>query len=178
MATGRQRGALEDAIVRMVDDLSIKHGWSWATEGGMRAELERRTGRRVGERSIGRVLRRLEAEGKIVHRRILPGERMPNGKLTSHGSQRNRYVPRWQKRAEEKRKARARARAETTARQRAVAEAAAAVRPAPKPQRKEPERVQLTAAEQQELSRLLADEDYVQLALFWSSRAKPPDNDA
>lgn len=174
-------GPLDDAVIRLVGDLSVTHGWSWATERGLRDELERRTGRRVGERSIGRVLRRLVKTGAIAHRRILPGGRMANGMRTSHGTQHNRHIPRWLQRAERKRERRRLERQARIERQRTDAEAAAArkraddsARARASERQERAERVQLSAEEQAEVQGYIAGGDFVQLALFWKNRAKPP----
>lgn len=100
------RGALEDHVLTLVRDLSGRHGWSWATEAGFRAELQRRSGRRIGERSFLRALDRLAERGVIEHVRIYPGQRMANGQRTSFGTTHNRIVAR----AERRRKAKQRAR--------------------------------------------------------------------
>lgn len=174
---GIARGAIDDAVCRIVDELQRRHGWCWATERGLREELERQTGRRVGARSIGRALKRLSAQGIISHRRVMPGRRMANGQLTSHGTQHNRHVPRWELRAKRKRAAKERERARIIAEQLAERERAAerkrlAGRQPPEP-REEP--LKLSEDKQRELARLIAAGDFVQLELFFAKHGKPPD---
>lgn len=102
MVTGsprRSRGSLDDLVLKTVRELQPgAKKYAYASERGIREEIERRTGRRVGARSIGRSLGRLAAKGLVLHRRVLPGRRMANGKITSHGTQHNRVIPRWEKR--------------------------------------------------------------------------------
>lgn len=100
------RGTLDDHVLTLVRDLSGRYGWSWATESGFRRELERRSGRLIGERSFLRAVDRLVKKGVLEHVRIYPGQRMANGQRTSFGTTHNRIVAR----AERRKRARARAR--------------------------------------------------------------------
>lgn len=98
--------ALDAHVLTLVRDLSSRHGWTWATESGFRRELERRTGRRIGERSFLRAVDRLARKGLIEHERVLPGQRMANGVNTSFGTTHNRIVARAERRKRERERAR------------------------------------------------------------------------
>jgi hypothetical protein len=176
----RLRACLDDAVRDMVIDMSRRYGWTWAYEPGFRAELERRTGRRVGARSIARVLRRLAARGEIEHRRIPPGGRLPNGARTGCGGQKNRHVPRWKARKAKKRAVRDRERARVIAEQLAERERAAERKRLAGEQPREPSEqpAKLSLDKQQELQRLISAGDFEQLSLFWrdvEASRKPPD---
>jgi hypothetical protein len=77
--------ALIDAILHLIEGLCVQRGRSWATERAKRGMLAE-DGRIVGERSIGRVERKLAREGILERKRIFPGGRLPTGNQSSKGT--------------------------------------------------------------------------------------------
>jgi len=100
----------------MIRDLSAQYGKAFASESGLRRELWRRTGYVCGERSIGRVIARLVAQGEVGHERVKPNRKLIQGATTYHGGQHNWLITR-----RAARKARRRAADEQRQAQRAAA---------------------------------------------------------
>lgn len=88
----------------MIEELSRRHGKCFASEAGLRHDLHRRTGYVCGERSIGRVIKRLVALGKWGAERVKPNHFLATGKKTDCGGTHTWIVSRF-----EQRKARRRA---------------------------------------------------------------------
>lgn len=107
-------GLLRDRALDLVDALSHQHDAAWATERAMRSMLER-SGKKPGERSVGRVLRQAARDGTIRRVRVKPGGRLPNGQYTRHGTTTNVRISRQERRAEGRKRARERRRAERAA---------------------------------------------------------------
>jgi hypothetical protein len=107
-------GLLRDRALDLVDALSHQHDAAWATERAMRSMLER-SGKRPGERSVSRVLRRAARDGTIRRVRVPPGGRLPNGQYTRHGTTLNVRISRQERRAEARRRAKERRRVERVA---------------------------------------------------------------
>jgi hypothetical protein len=79
------RRPLADSVLHLIEGLSLGWGRSFATERAKREKMAE-DGRRVGERSIGRVERKLAREGILERKRIYPGDRLPTGKQATHST--------------------------------------------------------------------------------------------
>jgi hypothetical protein len=121
------KGPLEARALDLVDALSNQHKVAWATERAMRRMLTD-DGRKPGERSISRVLRRAAKKGTIVRKRIMPGGRLPNGQYSRKGTTINVRRSRQQQRADARRVAK-----ERRAKQRALQRPAPALASPPSP---------------------------------------------
>jgi hypothetical protein len=81
------RGALCRRFLDLNESLAFARGWGYATERAQRDMLAK-TGWRPGERSIGRVARKLARDGVIERIRLMPGAQIPGvgpKKYAKHG---------------------------------------------------------------------------------------------
>jgi hypothetical protein len=97
---------LKRRALELVDALSRRHGSAFASERRMR-ELLGQKGRRPGERSTSRVLRKAAREGLIRRTRVYRGGVLPTGRISNYGTTINVLISRQERRAA----ARARAKA-------------------------------------------------------------------
>lgn len=132
------RRLLEPPLAVMIEELSRQHGKCFASEAALRHELHRRTGYVCGERSIGRVIKRLVGRGQWGAERVKPNQFLATGRKTYHGGTHTWIVSRF-----EQRKARRRAAEEERQRRRAEGKARASA---------ERERLEAQAREEQKLA--------------------------
>jgi hypothetical protein len=104
---GMRRRALRDPVHHMISDLEREWGKAFATEAGYRSELFRRIGYSCGERSIGRVIKRLVRRGELGQERVAPYARRVDGNRSHPGTTHTWIIVR-----SEQRKSRRRAREE------------------------------------------------------------------
>lgn len=82
----RERGrSVDDALLRILCRLQEAHGWSYATEAGLRKMVAEDTATKPGQDTVRRALDRLAAQGLLHQVWLLKGGLMPSGKVCTAG---------------------------------------------------------------------------------------------
>lgn len=104
---GQPRRLLEPPLAVMIEELSRKFGKCFASEAALRHELHRRTGYVCGQRSIGRVIKRLVLRGQWGSERVKPNAVKANGIKSRSGTTHTWIVSRFEQRKARRRAAEA-----------------------------------------------------------------------
>jgi hypothetical protein len=83
----RDHGRMVDQpLIDLLTRLQQRYGQAYASEGGLRTMIARDTGHMPGVTTIAKALRRLAAQGLVVHVWLRAGQIKPDGKPCTHGT--------------------------------------------------------------------------------------------
>ncbi len=83
----RDSGRMVDRpLLRLATNLQGGQGRGWASEGGLRKMICEDTGHMPGTTTVAKALKRLGAQGLVVHVWITRGQILPNGEVCKYGT--------------------------------------------------------------------------------------------